>query len=518
MKCDKILIVGGGSAGWMTAATLVKAFPDKDITVLESPNVPTISVGESTISKVKQWTKYLGIDDKEFLKHTDGTIKFSIKFTDFNGKDEAPFHYPFGAPAIEGTKLNYNDWWVKKEFNPETPVSDYADSFSSVMALINQSKGANKFCGFDTDTDSAYQFDAIKFGIWLKDNYCIPRGVKYIQEDVKDIKQDENGIVSLNKHKADLYVDCTGFKSMLLGGALKVPFEPIPKLPNNKAWATKIPYVDKTKEVESFTNCTAIENGWVWNIPLWSRVGAGYVYSDKFVDDKTALKEFKNHLAKVRPGFGKEEHKFMNIKMKCGIHERVFVKNVVAIGLANGFVEPLESNGLFSIHEFLIALVRNLRRGEVTQWDKDNFTFACKSIYYGFVEFVGLHYALSTRNDTEYWKANNNREWEESLVDLKPKILHGYLKAALHRNVDWEFPVDPPERAGNNGLHYIAAGFNWAPQDLPNLIYLTHKSKEEIKELMKPYITKLDERKEMWNKEAEKHSSYHDFILENYYQ
>ena len=518
MKCDKILIVGGGSAGWMTASTLVRAFPDKDITVLESPKVPTISVGESTISKVKQWTHYLGIDDKEFLKHTDGTIKFSIKFTDFNGKGEAPFHYPFGAPAIEGTKLNYNDWWVKKELNPETPVSDYADCFAPVMALVNQSKGALNFNGFDTTTDSAYQFDAIKFGIWLKDHYCIPRGVKYIQEDVKDIKQDENGIVSLNKHKADLYIDCTGFKSMLLGGALKEPFEPIPKLPNNKAWVTKIPYVDKTKEVESFTNCTAIENGWVWNIPLWSRVGAGYVYSDKFVDDKTALKEFKNHLAKVRPGFGKEEHEFRNIKMKCGIYHRLFVKNVVAIGLANGFIEPLESNGLFSVHEFLITLVRTLRRGEVTQWDKDNFTFACKTIYYGFAEFVGLHYALSTRNDTEYWKANNNRDWEESLITMKAKILQGFLAIAMHRNINWEFPVDPPARAGNSGLHFIAAGFNWAPQDLPNLIYLTHKTEEEIKEVMEPYINKLDKRKEMWSKEAEKYPSYHDFILENYYK
>ena len=294
MKCDKILIVGGGSAGWMTASTLVRAFPDKDITVLESPKVPTISVGESTISKVKQWTHYLGIDDKEFLKHTDGTIKFSIKFTDFNGKGEEPFHYPFGIPAIEGTKLNYNDWWIKKEFYPETPVSDYADCFSSVMALVNQSKGAHKFYGFDTSTYSAYQFDAIKFGLWLKDHYCIPRGVKYIQEDVKDIKQDENGIVSLNKHKADLFIDCTGFKSMLLGGALKEPFEPIPKLPNNKAWTTKIPYVDKTKEVESFTNCTAIENGWVWNIPLWSRVGAGYVYCDQFITPDQAQEEIEN--------------------------------------------------------------------------------------------------------------------------------------------------------------------------------------------------------------------------------
>ena len=159
----------------------------------------------------------------------------------FNGKDEAGFHYPFGPVITEGTQLNYNDWWIKKEFYPETPVSDYAECFAPNMALVNQRKGAFKFHNFELDRDSAYQFDAIKFGIWLKDNYCIPRGVKYIQEDIKDIKQDENGIVSLNKHTADLYIDSTGFKSMLLGEALKEPLEPIQNLPNNKAWTTKIP-------------------------------------------------------------------------------------------------------------------------------------------------------------------------------------------------------------------------------------------------------------------------------------
>ena len=504
MKCDKILIVGGGSAGWMTAATLVKAFPDKDITVLESPKVPTISVGESTISKVKQWTHYLGIDDKEFLKHTDGNIKFSIKFTDFNEKDEAPFHYPFGAPVVEGTKLNYNDWWMKKEFNPETPVSDYADSFSSVMALINKSKGAHNFYGFDTDTDSAYQFDAIKFGIWLKDNYCIPRGVKYIQEDVKDIKQDENGIVSLNKHKADLYIDCTGFKSMLLGGALKEPFEPIPNLPNNKAWVTKIPYVDKTKEVESFTNCTAIENGWVWNIPLWSRVGAGYVYSDKFVDDKTALKEFKNHLAKVRPGFGTEKHEFRNIKMKCGIYHRLFVKNVVAIGLANGFIEPLESNGLFSVHEFLKQLIRELKRDKVSQWDRDNFTYRCKDMFQGFSEFVALHYVLSHRDDTEYWRSIRDKNW---LVEKNTAMFR--LANARFREHNF----------GSNlgGIHTIAAGMHYSPTELSEILWSTHHNKEFLKREWAQCIENLNKKKNKWEDAAKKAENTYDFLKRHIY-
>jgi tryptophan halogenase len=165
--------------------------------------------------------------------------------------------------------------------------------------------------------------------IRLKNNYSMPKGVKHIQEDIISIEQDENGIKSLyNKYTADLYIDCTGFKSLLLGETLKEPFESYADLlPNNSAWATRIPYKDKEKELVGYTNCTAIENGWVWNIPLWSRIGTGYVYSDKFIDDDSALKQFKNYL-------GTEDLEFKKIKMRVGIHKRLFVKNVCAIGLA----------------------------------------------------------------------------------------------------------------------------------------------------------------------------------------
>ena len=141
-------------------------------------------------------------------------------------------------------------------------------------------------------------------------------------------------------------------------------------LPNNSAWATRKPYKDKRNELVAYTNCTAIENGWVWNIPLWSRIGTGYVYSDKFVDDDTALKQFQKHL-------GTDELEFKKIKMRVGIHEKLWHKNVAAIGLSAGFIEPLESNGLFSVHEFVIKLVRALNREKVSQWDKDNYTYQC---------------------------------------------------------------------------------------------------------------------------------------------
>lgn len=506
MNSDKIIVVGGGSAGWMTASTLIKAFPKKDITVIESPKVPTVGVGESTIARVKHWTKFLEIDEKQFLKECDGIIKLSIKFTDFYKKGEA-FHYPFGIPSTEENQADTNDWWFKKELWPETPNSDYADCMWPVMAMVNQNKlTEDDFHTFSFDADTAYHFDATKFGLWLRDNYCLPRGVKHIQEDITDIETDEDGIKSLNgKHNADLYIDCTGFKSLLLGETLKEPFESLEDmLPNNSAWATRMPYTNREEELVPYTNCTAIENGWVWNIPLWDRIGTGYVYSDKFVDDETALKEFKRHL-------GRDDLEFKNIKMKTGIHRRLFVKNVAAVGLSAGFIEPLESNGLFSVHEFVIELIRNLRRGTISQWDKDNYTASCKWIFNTFAEFVGSHYALSHRNETEYWKANNNKEWSPDIIDQTPKS-YGYPYFAWNRNKEFVFPTN------NDGFHAIAAGMNWAPTDITTLKYFNRWTYEQVYNGKIDAVAKLNQKKYQWIEDAQSLPSVLEYLEENIYK
>jgi hypothetical protein len=505
---NNILIVGGGSAGWMTAATLIKEFPEKNISLIESPNISTVGVGESTIGGIRLWSNWLGIDDKQFLKFTDGSYKLSIKFTDFYKKGEA-FHYPFGFPYIENNKARLNDWWFKKFFYKDTPQSDYADCLYPQMALVNQNKcffNEDNIIPFDFKIDTAFHFDATKFGLWLKDYYCIPRGVKHIKEEIISIEQDNNGIKSLNnKHKADLYIDCTGFKSLLLGNTLKEPFESYENLlPNNSAWATRIPYKNKEKELVGYTNCTAIENGWVWNIPLWSRIGTGYVYSDKFVSDDDALKEFQKHL-------GTKELDFKKIKMRVGIHNRLWVKNVVSIGLAAGFIEPLESNGLFSVHEFLKILLRNMKRGNISQWDKDNFTYQSKLLFRNFAEFVALHYALSHRNDTEYWKNNFEKNWEEKLINLKPSHVNGLMAAANHRAHDNHYPI-------NGGLQCIAGGMNWSPIDLTTAMrYDNVQTINEYKQIWTPYIKQIDERKKMWNEIVKDKPSLFEFLRDNIY-
>jgi len=502
-----IIIVGGGSAGWMTAATLIKEFPNKKITLIESPNIATVGVGESTIGGIRFWTNYLGINDKDFISKTDGSYKLSIKFTDFYKKGES-FHYPFGKPFLEGNYASLNDWWFKKFIYPKTPVSDYVDCIFPQMALVNQNKcfyNEDNIIPFNFKKDTAYHFDATKFAIWLRDNYVIPKGVKHIKEDIISIEQDEKGIKTLNnKYKADLYIDCTGFKSLLLKESLKEPFESYSDmLPNNSAWATRIPYKNKEKELVSYTNCTAIENGWVWNIPLWSRIGTGYVYSDKFISDEDALKQFQSYL-------GTKELEFKKLKMRVGIHNRLWVKNVCAIGLSAGFIEPLESNGLFSVHEFLMILIRNLQREKVSQWDKDNFTFQCKRLFRNFAEFVALHYALSHRTDTKYWEHNFNKNWEEKLISLKPSFILGFLTAANERDINFHFP----ERGG---LHCIAAGMHWSPTDLASIMYNNMVDESTLKNEWKECINSLNKRKNEWKESIKNKPNLFKFLKQNIY-
>jgi flavin-dependent dehydrogenase len=492
-----ICILGGGTAGFMTAATLVKLFPKYKIKLIESPKEKTVGVGESTILGFKAWLNLLEIKDEDFMRECNAIYKLSIKFTDFYKKGQS-FHYPFGE-----LKQPIDDWWLCKIANPKLPNETYASYNYEAMTQIEQ-KLMHYHLNFKNE--SAYHFDAKLFADWLKNKFCIPKGLEYIQEHIEDIQQDEDGIKSLNgKHEADLYIDCTGFKSILLGKTLGEPFESYEDLlPNNSAWATRIEYKDKKKELVPYTNCTAYNNGWIWNIPLWNRIGTGYVYSDKFIDDEMAYNEFRNYL-------GGDELEFNKIKFTPGIHRRLFVKNVCAIGLSAGFIEPLESNGLYTVHQFLINLVRNMQRDKISQWDKDNFTFGCKKIFKTFSDFVALHYALSHRTDTEYWKSNFNKTWDERLYTLEPSLIFSLVNHAFLR--DENFSHDT-----SGGAHCIAAGMDWKPNDI-NMIKLQHNvTEKDILIQMNQKLEEIKKRKERWIEECKEEGvSFLDFHKHNVY-
>jgi tryptophan halogenase len=438
----KICIVGGGSAGWMSAATFVKVFPKFDITLIESPTTKTIGVGESTLQSIRRWIDLLGIDDHKFLKEVGGTFKHSIKFTNFYTENSGSFHYPFGSTIGPDA----NNWWTKKNILPDTALSDYAECVNPLCLVAENNR-------FEKNLNYAYHFDATKFGLWLKNNVCKNK-VKYIQSNVTDYQGDFIVLDNGKKVYADLFVDCTGFKSQLLGNFLKEEFVSFSDIiPNDSAVATHLNYKDKKTQMYPYTECTAIQNGWVWNIPLWERIGSGYVYSSKYISQEDAEEEFKKYLKTKK--FDISECKFNHIKMRIGRYKRFWVDNVVAVGLSAGFIEPLESNGLFTVHENLISLVKILKRGLPNQFSKDIFNSDMRLIFDEFAEFVASHYALSQRQDTQYWEDLFNKKYE---IDGEEKNQIYGLKLYSR-----EFFRYGKYNFLDKGFHYISAGMNFNP-------------------------------------------------------
>jgi flavin-dependent dehydrogenase len=466
-----VCIVGGGSAGWMTAALLSKKLDFLDITLIESPNVPTVGVGESTLGHINKFLDMLELKDEDWMKECNATYKSSIKFTDFRKKGTY-FHYPFGNLALDLMPNNgiMDYFWYSAYNGHKNPVTDFAEFVLPQTVMTDANKMTYNEDGtipmFDHHLDTAYHMDAELFGQYLKNKIALPNRVTHIQDHIKEITRTPVGDVGVLRTEgglelsADLYIDCTGFKKLLIEETLGVEFLSFHDiLMNDRAWAARVPYVDRENEMDSFTNCTAIENGWVWNIPLWNRIGTGYVYSSKFVSDDDAKTEFKNHLAK-RLGDRVEELEFRNIKIRHGIQKEPWKNNVCAIGLALGFIEPLESTGLLTTHENIIRLVATLqkRNGFVNQLDKDGWNFAAREEIEGFKQFVSIHYGLSEREDTNYWKhVTNNVSYVKNHLDLVPEF--------RYNNLGMIYSLNSIQRLDDNqdGKPFIIAGMGLNP-------------------------------------------------------
>ena len=511
MKFDSIIIVGGGSAGWMSAATLVRFFPDKKITLVESPDHPISGVGESTLAGIRPWMFALGIDEKQFMKYCDASYKQSIKFVDFYKQNDGGFHNPLGHPHYKKEFLGLNDWQLKKYYYPETPNQDYCRTFYSMMPFVENNKiyTGTDLENYKFERDTAYHFDGVKFGLYLRDHYCIPRGVNHIQSTITSIDVGEDGIERIFLDgdarfiTADLYIDCSGSKALLLN-ELEEPFISYNDIiPNNRAWATKIPYKDKEKELEPYTTCTAIGHGWVWNIPLWSRIGTGYVYDDTSISPEKALEDFKQYLG------DRSDVEYKDIKMRVGIHERTWVKNVVGIGMAAGFIEPLQSSGLYTVHEFLLKLVRALNRNEYSQWDRDVYNTTTRKMFDRFAHFVALHYTLSLRRDTAYWERIHRTVFDEKMVLQQPSTSQFFDLARRQELVEDHPPV---------GVHCICTGMDYRMID-PVVVSEWEWNFPQVdkKKMIDNFIVLNNSMRSRWNKLADQSPTVYEYLRTNIY-
>jgi len=530
---DNIVIVGGGSSGWMVASTLIRYFPNKNITVIESPDIKTIGVGESTTAFMKNFlNSHLGIKDEEFIPETDGIFKMSVQFVDWYKKNDGGFHYPFGGAFFPDKNIFLQSWALKKYYFPDTDVRNFAESYIPAMALIDQNKMSKNedgmFDNFNFYTDLGYHFSADKFGKFLREKYAKPRGVKHIEAKVLKVNENEYGVESLVLDNGqtvsyDLYIDCSGFRSILLGQVMKpkwISFEN--ELFNNAAWAVPTPYKNKDVEMRAFTNSTALKNGWCWHTPVWSRVGNGYTYSNNHIDKDGALLEFKEYLMsnKVPVPFTKDEVEdlpFFHVESKAGHYDRLWVKNVVGIGLSSGFLEPLEGTGLWFVHDAALLLSRLLQREKLTNYTIDMFNLKQYADYEGWKDFIGLFYYMSIRDDSQYWRDITSVEKFDEIKHYSINSMGNYQRYMLALHSD--------STSGSlkyyDGLHYMANGMR-ASLDLDDVIrdkvdfFDPSKRNNEyeiakwVKELQDKYVDK-------WKQAAYLEPTVYQFMKDNYY-
>lgn len=504
MQINKIVIVGGGSSGWMTASALCKNVKGLDITLIENKEVETIGVGESTLSNINYYFDLIDIEDEDWMKKCNATYKTSIKFTNFKQLGSS-FFYPFGDHLGNNFNYDIDTWFYMSSMYPNQYGSDDFSHFINPITFLSEhnrmsSNKDNKIPNFNFKYDTAYHLDSNLLGYFLKDKICIPNGVNHIIDEIVEIKkencnkikyiQTKNGL----KIEADLFIDCTGFSSVLLEKTMNSKFISFEKtLLNDKAFAAKIPYDEENveKEMQNYTNCTAIENGWCWNIPLWDRIGSGYVYSSKFVDDNIAEKQYRKYLKKT---FGDKckDIEFKKINIRHGKREKCWVGNVYGIGLSYGFLEPLESTGLLTIHENIKQLISILNRDRyINQFDINSTNLVIDKIIEGLKAFIELHYVLSKRDDTEYWRyATNNSNYKITNAFNNFSSCHYYQKSYLQLE---------------GGLPYIVAGFDYNPI-----------SKTHIKSLSYEEIMYLKELKLWWDIKKNEFSNYIQSLPSHY--
>jgi flavin-dependent dehydrogenase len=421
----RVVIVGGGSAGWMTAAYLSKALErEVDIQLVESSNIGTVGVGEATFSTLRLFFEFLGLREEDWMHHCNASYKLAIRFVDWNA-EKRHFYHPFQRfGAVDG--ISMIEWWLK--LKREAAPFDY--SCFSVPAICDAVKSPRFQDGhvFDSKVDGylssddpdkallleelkiqypyAYHFDASLIAKFMC-GYARERGVRQVIDDVSEVILGENGFIQgIRTEKngiieGDLFVDCTGFRGLLIHQALKEPFISFSEsLPCDRAIALQVPSYPEREGIQPYTTATALSSGWVWNIPLFHRVGTGYVYCSAFQSPESAEKEFRQHLGARSDGC-----KANHIKMRIGRQRNSWVKNCVAIGLSSGFVEPLESTGIFFIQHGIEQLATHFPGKGFDEESIKSYNRAVADVIDGVREFLTLHYAASTRNDTPFWQA-----------------------------------------------------------------------------------------------------------------
>jgi len=408
-----ILIVGGGTAGWLSAAYLAKALALRDnahlsITVLESPDIGIVGVGEGTFPTIRETLRFLEIDEAKFIRGASATFKQGILFTDWlhapaDGRRHRFFH-PFEAPFYSEDTSLVPYWLLQDE--------DARPSFAEAVTIQNRVAGERRGPkrpdepDFGGPLNYAYHVDASSLAALLAER-ARELGVEHLRGEVGSALLGEDGAIDHvvtadgRTFSADLYVDCTGFRAELIGKALGSGFRPVGgTLFTNRAMTCKLRYDDPQAPIESYTLATAHQAGWTWDIGLSGARGIGCVYSSDHMSDEQAAAVLRGY---VGPGFDQAAARL--IPFDVGYRERQWVKNCVAIGLSAGFLEPLEATGLVLIEAAVGMLAELFPHHGPMDAPARRFSRLMAARFESIVKFLKLHYCLSRREEP-FWRDN----------------------------------------------------------------------------------------------------------------
>jgi len=410
----RIAIIGGGTAGWMAAAAFARVLKTSSyqIELVESDDIGTVGVGEATIPPLRLFNKMLGIDEVDFVRKTQATFKLGIRFDNWLRQDHSYFH-PFGQYGVEFDSVPFHQYWMRAQ-----QLGDHGDLSAYSLAAIAAEKG--RFTLPNNDPNSilsrmgyAYHFDAGLYARYLR-NYAEERGAKRTEGKVVEVNLDANDgkITSVRLDsgdiiEADLFIDCSGFRGLLIEGALKTGYQDWSNfLPCNRAVAVPS---ESDGSLVPYTVSTARSAGWQWRIPLQHRTGNGYVYCSDFISEDEATATVMANL----PGEALAEPR--TLKFLTGRRNKFWNKNCVALGLASGFMEPLESTSIHLIQSGISRLLSLFPDQEFCQADIDEYNRQTTLEYERTRDFLILHYHANQRTEGPLWQACREMDVPDTL-------------------------------------------------------------------------------------------------------
>ncbi|MER2493906.1 tryptophan halogenase family protein [Catenovulum sediminis] len=414
---NKVVVLGGGTAGWLTAARIAAQHKCQletskvEVCLIESSDVPPVGVGEGTWPTMRNTLKAIGISETEFLRECDASFKQGAKFAKWRTGAEDDFYYhPLMLP--QGfTQFDLTPYW---QMQYQDKIS-YSNAVCFQEALCEQGRAPKNVttAEFASIANYAYHLDAGKFASLLK-KHCVEKlNVRHIVDHVVQVNNTIDGnIASLSSQNygeisGDLFVDCSGFASLLLGQHYQVPFlDKRDVLFIDKALALHVPYASEHEDISSHTISTAQKNGWIWDIGLTSRRGVGHVYSSKHTSEQSAADELYAYVKQLNPATA-QSFDYRKIDIRSGHRSHFWHKNCVAVGLSAGFLEPLEASALVLVELSANMIAQQLpssgREMEIVA-KRFNETFLYR--WARIIDFLKLHYMLTQRTDSAFWRDN----------------------------------------------------------------------------------------------------------------